>query len=61
MNIEEVKWNVGDPCRVVFPDDGLDYEATIESLGETDGVAFASVVFLFYGNQRVTFLNCLII
>jgi len=59
MTTEEVKWNVGDPCRAVFPDDGLEYEATIESLGESDGVPFANVVFLFYGNQQVQFLMAL--
>ena len=54
---EEVVWNVGDPCRAVFPDDGLEYEATIESLGDTDGIPYANVVFLFYGNQQVSVFN----
>jgi len=49
---ETVAWKVGDFCRCVYAEDGLEYEGKIEAVGSHEGSTYYTVAFLGYGNQE---------
>ena len=37
------EWKVGDDCRAIFQDDGLEYEGQIEEITDSDGAKYATI------------------
>lgn len=51
-------WVVGDSCRAVFSEDGLEYEGTILEINSTDdGKPFALIKYIGYGNEETKWLE----
>ena len=57
---EETEWKVGMPCVAIFSGDGVEYEADIISIGDSEGYPFAVVRFLFYENEESIWLENLL-
>lgn len=52
------EWKVGDPCRAVFAQDGLEYEGDIQEISPDDaGNSYAVVVFCGYGDIQSVWLT----
>ena len=49
-------WAIGDHCRAVFSEDGLEYEGKLVSMDEADGRAYGVVQFYAYGNEDTCLL-----
>jgi hypothetical protein len=57
----ERTWEVGGPCRTLYSEDGLEYEATIEDISTSEtGDKFATVELLGYGDRITVWLVDLI-
>ena len=40
---EVPQWKIGDDCRAIFQDDGLEYEGQIEEITESEGAKYATI------------------
>ena len=51
-------WAVGDPCRAVFQEDGVEYEGTIRSI-DTDGEGnrYANILYIGFENEETQWLD----
>ena len=51
-------WAVGDPCRAVFQEDGVEYEGTIRSI-DTDGEGnrYANILYIGFDNEETQWLD----
>ena len=54
------KWELGEFCRAVYSEDGVEYEAIIKSIEENDGQKYAVVQFIGYGNEESIWLQNLL-
>merc|ERR1719383_792239 len=50
-------WKVGDFCRAVYSEDGVEYEGKVTSSGESEGHQYFVVQFLGYGNEESVWLD----
>ena len=55
---EKKDWAVGDHCRAVFQEDGVEYEGTIGSI-DTDGEGnrYANILYIGYDNEETQWLT----
>ena len=55
---EKKEWAVGDHCRAVFQDDGVEYEGTIRTI-DTDGEGnrYANILYIGYENEETQWLT----
>ena len=55
---EKKDWSVGDHCRAVFQDDGVEYEGTVRSI-DTDGEGnrYANILYIGYENEETQWLT----
>jgi len=54
----EKDWSVGDHCRAVFQDDGVEYEGTVRSI-DTDGEGnrYANILYIGFENEETQWLT----
>ena len=55
--IENHSWEIGMYCRAFYSEDGLEYEGQIKAIEGSDGDQYATVQFLGYGNEEVTWIK----
>ena len=57
MQEEATKFEVGDFCRAVYPEDEVEYEGKVTSIDQDeDGNSFCTVEFLGYGNEETVWV-----
>ena len=55
--VENHSWEIGMYCRAFYSEDGLEYEGQIKTIESSDGNQYATVQFLGYGNEEVTWIK----